>query len=178
MSVITIFGSSRPHSGEPEYETARELGGLLANSGYDICNGGYGGTMEATAQGAREAGGKTIGVVAKYFSLEANPYIVHKFVTTTLTDRLMKLIELGDAYVVLKGSTGTLFELAAVWEFMNKNIIHSKPIVVVGNFWTPVVNSLGEELTHEGRDDVTTFVTVVKSPGECVNILNTTVKRR
>jgi uncharacterized protein (TIGR00725 family) len=49
--IITVYGSSRPKFGEEEYQTAYELGKLLANSGFTVCNGGYGGTMEASAQG-------------------------------------------------------------------------------------------------------------------------------
>ncbi len=113
--TITIFGSSRLKFGEEEFQTAYELGKQLAQSGFTICNGGYGGTMEASARGASEAGGKTIGVVCERFGTTANPFLEETIVTSTHSERLHKLIELGDAYVVLKGSTGTLLELALVW---------------------------------------------------------------
>ncbi len=51
--VITVFGSSRPQPGSQAYETAQALGAALAKSGFVVANGGYGGTMEATARGAR-----------------------------------------------------------------------------------------------------------------------------
>ncbi len=63
--IITAFGSSRPQPGSQAYETAQALGAALAKSGFVVANGGYGGTMEATARGAREAGGTTIGVTAE-----------------------------------------------------------------------------------------------------------------
>lgn len=169
--VISIFGGSRTQPGDAEYQTAYELGKLLAEAGYTICNGGYGGIMEASAHGARDAGGTTIGIVTEQFNVEANPYIVQKIVMKSLIDRLLKLIELGDAYVVLKGSTGTLLELAAVWEHMNKRLLKQKPIIVVGDFWSSVIQTLKDELSHEGLVNATHYVQLVRTPEECLNVL-------
>ena len=175
--VITVFGSSRPLPGEPEYQSAYDLGTILANAGFEICNGGYRGTMEASARGAKAGNGRTIGVVAEFFSTDANAYIDRKIVEKSLADRLMRLINLGDGYVVLKGSTGTLLELATVWEFMNKHVMREKPIILMGNFWQSVVDTLGSELRHEGLDEVVRLVTFVNSLGECVEVLRKRLKR-
>lgn len=169
--TVAVFGSSLPKPGDPEYQTAYEVGKVLAQAGFAICNGGYSGTMEASACGAKESGGLTIGVVAKFFSTTANSYIDKKIVVETLVDRLMKLIELGDAYVVLRGGTGTLVELALVWEFMNKGVIRQKPIVVVGTFWIPVVDTLKTEFLSEGLHSQAEYVTIVATPEECRTVL-------
>src|SRR5438128_10095508 len=65
--VVTVFGSSRPHEGDADYEEARILGRSLAKHGFFVCSGGYGGVMEAVSRGAKEAGGKTFGVTAEFF---------------------------------------------------------------------------------------------------------------
>ena len=65
--VVTVFGSSRPREGEPDYEEARVLGRALARHGFTICSGGYGGVMEGVSRGAKEAGGRTYGVTAEFF---------------------------------------------------------------------------------------------------------------
>ena len=169
--VISVFGSSRPQPGDAEYQLAFDTGKLLAGAGFTVCNGGYGGIMEATAKGAKTGGGTTIGVVSSFFSVTANPYIDRTVVTEALTDRLLKLIELGDAYIILKGSTGTLLELAAVWEFINKGVIRAKPVVLIGNFWTPVLTTLRNELLYEGKGELSSIVKVAASPEECVKIL-------
>lgn len=170
-AVITVFGSSRPMQGDTEYQCAYEVGKLLAQSGFTVCNGGYGGTMEASARGAKEGGGTTIGVVTKVFSVQANPYIDTTIVTETLIDRLMKLIELGDAFVVLKGGTGTLLELAAVWELMNKGLLKQKPIVAFEKFWTPIVSTMKNQLLEERRVEASHYVTLVSSSKECVEAI-------
>jgi uncharacterized protein (TIGR00730 family) len=175
--VVTVFGSSKPREGDAEYETAREVGRLLAEAGFTVCNGGYGGTMEASARGAKEAGGATIGVVARIFSTAPNPFIDRKIIEDSLVNRLMKLIDLGDAYVVLKGGTGTLVELALVWELMNKRLAAEKPILVMGGFWSPVIKTLNEELAYEGRGSATKHVTVVSTPKKCVEVLKERLRK-
>jgi uncharacterized protein (TIGR00730 family) len=169
--VVTIFGSSKPQTGNREYEVAREVGRLLAEAGFTICNGGYGGTMEAAARGAKEAGGSTIGVTMEFVNPQANQWVDKTIVVKTLVDRLMKLIELGDAYVVLRGGTGTLLELAAVWELMNKRVIRSRPVIVVGQFWNPTVEMVKRQLSFEGSERSAKCVTIAKTPEECVKVL-------
>ncbi|OLD58068.1 MAG: hypothetical protein AUI33_18150 [Ignavibacteria bacterium 13_1_40CM_2_61_4] len=170
--MVSVFGSSRPRPGDPDYQTAYELGKMLAASGYTVCNGGYGGIMEASARGAREAGGTSIGVVTEFFSRKANPYIDQTIVEATIVDRLQKLLQLGDAYVILKGGTGTLLELAALWEFMNKGIMPQKPAIAVGDFWMPIVDRIAQALVREGSERAARYVTVVGSPSECIATLN------
>ncbi|MBZ5546303.1 MAG: hypothetical protein LAO07_22005, partial [Acidobacteriia bacterium] len=55
MKIVTVFGSSHPAEGSAAYEDARRLGRLLVEGGLAVCSGGYGGLMEASARGAREA---------------------------------------------------------------------------------------------------------------------------
>ena len=131
MPVVTVFGSSQAKEGGPDYERGRLLGKLLAESGYTICNGGYGGMMEATARGAKDAGGETIGVTTEDFGGPVNRWIDREIKMKRWSERLFKLIELGDGYVIFDGGTGTLVELFVVWEMLNKKFIQ-KPLIVLG----------------------------------------------
>jgi uncharacterized protein (TIGR00730 family) len=170
--IVTVFGSSRPAPGDPEYVLARTLGRELARAGFTVCNGGYGGIMEASSRGAKEAGGETIAVVSRSFAgKRANRWIDEVVTVDSLVDRMVRLVDLAGAYVVLKGGTGTLLEFAAVWEFMNKKIMHEKPIVLLGEFWGGVVDTLKEELTWEGLEDCTKYVTMARTPEECARFL-------
>ncbi|MFQ5777406.1 MAG: LOG family protein [Terriglobia bacterium] len=142
MIVLTVFGSSRPAPGSDAYETARALGAALARAGFAVATGGYGGTMEGTSRGAREAGGKTLGVTAEVFRSAANAWVEEEIRVKTWHDRLLKLVELGAGYVVLPGGTGTLVELAVVWEWISKRFLPVKPLIILGEFWLPVVNAI------------------------------------
>jgi uncharacterized protein (TIGR00725 family) len=141
-NAITLFGTGRAKPGDSTYNLAYEMGRLLAQAGFAIINGGYGGTMEAAAKGAAEAGGEIIGITCTAFiSSTANKYTTRTIVTGSLDERLDTLITLGRAYVVLPGGTGTLLELAKVWELKNKGFLETgKPIILVGSFWKPLVD--------------------------------------
>lgn len=156
--IVTIFGSSFPKPGENEYEFAYQLGKKLGEHGFTICNGGFYGTMEAAAKGASEAGSHTIGVTIGDFKLEANKFIKEEIRCKNLFERITKLIELGDSYIVLKGGTGTLLELSAVWELANKNIIEKKPIAAVKDYWKDLVKLIDERMILENRDKGIVFL--------------------
>ncbi len=62
-------------------ENARSLGRLLAERGFTLVGGGRGGVMATAAQGAREAGGRTVGILPGLDRSAANPYIDLPLVT-------------------------------------------------------------------------------------------------
>lgn len=165
-SIVTFFGSSAPTPNSVEYQMAYDSGRLIARTGMTVCNGGYGGTMEASAKGAKEAGGITIGVTVSAWSRKPNEWIQQEVRTSSLFERLMKLVELGNAYAVLPGGSGTLLELACVLELMNKSIINEKPIALVGDFWDGVVDTLRNEPGLGARSDCTRLVHKVSNPKE------------
>jgi uncharacterized protein (TIGR00725 family) len=142
--IITVFGSSRPVTGDADYEEARALGKALAQRGFAICSGGYGGVMEAASRGAKEAGGKTYGVTTEFFKRGPNEFVDVEVRKKTWQERLFALIEMADGYVACRGGTGTLVELAVVWEMLNKSVMAEKPCVVFGEFWQPILERVRE----------------------------------
>ena len=166
--VVTIFGTAKAKPGDTAYTLAYETGKVLAQAGFTIANGGYAGTMLAAAKGAGQAGGKTIGVTCSAFkSGTANKYINSEIVTASLDERLDTLIKLGQAYVVLPGGTGTLLELAMVWELKNKGFLKkSKPIILVGEFWRPVV-----DLIESDEPNSSSCIQIAAGPNEVTDIL-------
>src|SRR6266852_5961951 len=178
--IVTVFGSSRPREGDADYDEARSLGRALAAKGFAVCSGGYGGVMAAVSCGAKDAGGKTYGVTAEFFkSAKVNPWIDSEVRAKTWQERLFELIRLADGFVACKGGTGTLVELAVVWEMLNKSVITGKPVAVLGGFWQPVLDRVREvELGHpapwgeaNGR-----LVHVAAGPGDAASYLQTRLK--
>lgn len=166
--IITIFGTARAKPGETIFTLAMETGGLLAQAGFTIANGGYGGTMLAAAKGAAEAGGEIIGVTCSAFkSSRANEYVTREIVTGSLDERLDTLIKLGQAYIVLPGGTGTLLELAKVWELKNKGFLKAdKPIILLGGFWKPLI-----ELIATDDADSSRYVKLADEPKRAVEMI-------
>lgn len=172
--TITVFGSSRPRAGDPYYEEARQLGDALAARGFAVCSGGYGGVMEAVSRGAKEAGGKTLAVTAKFFRSRANAWIDEEISVETWQERLFELIRRGNGYVTCRGGTGTLVELAVVWEMINKGVMKRKPLVVLGSFWGPVVQCVREvEIADDSRwiERDQPLIANATSPAEAVAFL-------
>jgi uncharacterized protein (TIGR00730 family) len=160
--VVTVFGASAPREGEQAYDVARAVGRRLGELGFALANGGYAGTMEASARGAKEAGSTTIGVTCSIWRSDPNAYIDEVIRTEVLGERLATLIELGTAgYVVLPGATGTLLELAAVWEQQLKHILPRRPIVCMGDFWRPLV-----EMMASARADSRSLVDLLEAPSD------------
>jgi uncharacterized protein (TIGR00725 family) len=179
--IVTVFGSSRPREGDADYEEARILGRALAKHGFSVCSGGYGGVMEAVSRGAKEAGGKTTGVTADFFkSAKLNPWIDVEVRMKTWEERLFELIRRADGFVACKGGTGTLVELAVVWEMMNKSVMAGKPFAVLGNFWQPILDRVREvELGHPGPwgEANGRLVYVAATPGDVASHLITKLQK-
>ena len=149
--TVTIFGSSIPKPGEEQYEIAYQLGSKLAEEGFNICTGGYGGIMEAASKGAYDKGGLVYAVTVDNWNSNPNPYITIEVRGKTLFERIEKLIEMGDAYIVLQGGTGTFLELAAVWEYANKKLQPEKPIICHSQMWKEIVVVMNKQMAYEGR---------------------------
>jgi len=145
--IVAIFGSGKAQKGSDAFKLAEKIGGLLAKEQITIINGGYGGTMLAAAKSAADAGGKVIGVTCSAFgNASANIFTSQEIVTANLDERLDKLTNIPHAFIVLPGSTGTLLELAKVWELKNKGFIKTeKPIILIGSFWKPLVKLIAQE---------------------------------
>ncbi len=149
--TITIFGSSRPVEGEEEYTTAYNLGKLLAQKGFNVCTGGYQGIMNAVSRGAAENGAEVIGITVEGWGSIPSKYLTSEIRCENLNARLQRLITTGDAYVVLQGGTGTLLELALVWELINKKMIPVKPIVSHSSMWKDIAGIIDSQLVVEKR---------------------------
>jgi len=179
--IVTVFGSSRPREGDADYEEARILGRALAKHGFSVCSGGYGGVMEAVSRGAKEAGAKTTGVTADFFkSAKLNPWIDVEVRMKTWEERLFELIRRADGFVACKGGTGTLVELAVVWEMMNKSVMAGKPFAVLGDFWQPILDRVREvELGHPGPwgEANGRLVYVAATPGDVASHLTTKLQK-
>ncbi len=138
--VISIFGGAAPRPGDPAYEEARTLGAQLAQAGWTVATGGYGGMMEAASRGAGEAGGHVVGVtctlIENWRGIKANTWVREEKRFETLRERLYHLVEFSDAALALPGGIGTLTEVALTWSLMQSGEIKAKPLVVVGQVWT------------------------------------------
>ncbi len=150
--IITVFGSSLPQDGDAEYENAQQLGAELAKNGFGVCSGGYQGIMDAVSKGATENGGKAYGVTVNSWNSTLSTYLTEEITCNSLFERITKLVEMGDAYIILQGGTGTLLELSVIWEYTNKKLMQKKPILCHSKMWKDIAEIMDKQLKHEKRD--------------------------
>ncbi len=168
--IIAVFGGSRPLPGSAEYEQAYTMGRLLAQEGFVLMNGGYAGTMEASARGAREHGGRTIGVLSgEFIQLAPNLFLDETVQSNDLFARIREMQLRADAFLVLKGSMGTLAELALVWNLSKIDVKHRKPIILVGQAWQNVLQAWRDNLAV--TDEEMDLLHTVREPQDAIEYL-------
>ena len=151
--TISVFGGRHPRPGDQEYAQALSLGSLLAAGGYEVMSGGYSGVMEAVSRGVREAGGTSIGVTMEIFgSLPPNPYLTHEIRTRDFFERLTVLTSKADGFIALRGGMGTLTEVGLIWNMLQTSTMRPKPVILVGDFWKPLLQGLAGHLVISSED--------------------------
>ncbi|MEA2022537.1 MAG: TIGR00725 family protein, partial [Candidatus Caldatribacteriota bacterium] len=96
-----------------DYEIARKLGCLIAKESWVLLNGGRAsGMMEASARGAKEGGGLTIGILPGDNSSWASEYIDIPILTGIGFARNYINVQTSEVVVALPGKTGTISEIA------------------------------------------------------------------
>jgi len=147
---ITVFGSSKPTPGEPDYVQAMRLGELIAKSGHTVLTGGYIGTMEAVSRGANEAGGHVIGVtcrqIERWRNNGANRWVKEERRFETLIERLNELTTACDAAIALPGGPGTLTEVSLFWNLLIIQVLPPRPLILIGDGWRNVIRAISESM--------------------------------
>ena len=116
MNITVYLGANEGK--DPSLKTAvRELGTWIGESGSRLIYGGSkSGLMGELAESVLQAGVEVIGVEPQFFIDMEYQYdeITELIVTKDMTERKMKMIELGDVFIAFPGGTGTLEEIAEV----------------------------------------------------------------
>lgn len=172
--IVTIFGGSRCDETSTEYLQARRVGELLAEAGYMICTGGYLGVMEAASRGARERGGRVLGIVMNQFKAEPNRYLTDKVASAHFYERLQHLITRSVGFIALRGGMGTVTEVSLVWNKIQTRVIKARPLVLLGDCWPPVVRCWQQNLVVSDAD--VAALDFAAMPEEAVEIVNRKAK--
>jgi uncharacterized protein (TIGR00730 family) len=139
--------------GHPVLAQAERLGRLLAEAGFSLISGGYGGTMEAASRGARQAGGCATGVTLDLFTppLAPNPWLTEDERVTDFFPRLRRLTSV-DGFVVLQGGIGTLTEATLAWTLLQTGQISPRPFIFVGAVWRRLFDAFRSETLMTDAD--------------------------
>ena len=176
--AATFFGSSHCSIGDDIYDSAVQLAGKLAQSGFAIISGGGGGVMEAANRGAYEAGGQSVGFnIALPSEQVPNEYTTEAKTFRYFFTRKVMLTFASEVYVYFPGGYGTLDELFEILTLIQTKKIKRVPIILYGkNFWDPITELLKNHLVKTfntiERADLALFVTVDSVDEAYVTILD------
>lgn len=122
---IGVIGGAKPD--RESYSLALKLGQLIAEKGAILICGGLGGVMEASARGAKKAGGLTVGILPGNSISDANYYIDIAIATGLGYARNSLVAMNSDVIIAVDGQYGTLTEIAY-------GCIYGKKIIGLGTW--------------------------------------------
>ncbi len=141
---VAIFGSARLKENDAEYKRVYNLSRLIASAKMDLVTGGGPGLMEAASEGFRDGkkdpSSHSIGLNIKLpreQRFSAHLDIKKEF--DRFSDRLQNFVMLSSAFVVTPGGIGTILELFFTWQLAQVKHMSNKPIVLLGDMWTDLV---------------------------------------
>ena len=122
---IGVIGGANPD--KESLQIAYRVGQLIAEKRAILICGGLRGIMEAASQGARQAGGLTVGILPGNSHRDANPYIDIGIATGLGYSRNSLVAMNADVIIAINGEYGTLTEIAY-------GCIYKKRIVGLGTW--------------------------------------------
>lgn len=139
--AVSVFGSASISEQSPVYKLGREVGRLLAESGFTVITGGGPGAMEAANRGAFEAGGKSVGLCIQLPKEQAaNPYTNVKINFRYFFVRKVMFVKYAMAYVILPGGFGTMDELFEAMTLIQTHRIKPFPVILLGkDYWKDLI---------------------------------------
>ncbi len=169
---VTVFGSARFDEDHRYYKLARETGRRLSEAGFTVMTGGGPGIMEAANRGAKDVGGRSIGVnIELPFEQDLNPYVDLSMQFEHFYVRKVMLLKYSYAFIAMPGGFGTFDEVFETAMLIQTEKIQSFPIVRIGTeFWGPLLDVLREKLLPLGTIDAADLdlLTLTDSPEEAV----------
>lgn len=170
IEQVTIFGSADSREGETLYSQVFEVAKALAQAGYTVVDGGGTGVMRAATEGAKQGGGKVIGVTfypedeMNYEGRDPNNLFDEEIKTENYVERTLALMHEGQVYVIFNGGTGTISEFGMAWGLAKLYFGHHKPLILYGKFWENIIAAFKENMLL--RPEELEVYKIVDSPQE------------
>jgi len=173
--AVSFFGSSRLKPKDKYYKIAAKTAYLLAKQGYAIITGGGPGLMEAANKGARQAGGKSIGLnIVIPQEQKANKYADLLLEFHYFFCRKVMFLKYAKAFVIMPGGFGTLDELFESLNLIQTRRVGRFPVVLVGSsYWKGIIDWLKTTVLEKGciSGSDLKFFTIVDTPEEVVSAI-------
>lgn len=136
---ISIFGSARTHPDNKYYQLAVDISSRLSEAGFGIISGGGPGIMEAANKGAKNVGGRSVGLnIELPFEQHTNPFVDpdknlnfdYFFV------RKVMFTKYAQGFIMMPGGWGTMDEFFEVATLIQTKKFTQTPVICVGSaYW-------------------------------------------
>jgi uncharacterized protein (TIGR00725 family) len=173
---IAIFGFADAHQNDALFKQVRAVTRKLAESGYTIVDGGGPGVMRAATIGAKEGGGKVIGVtlysedIPNFEGKDPKNLFDAEIKTTNYIERTLALMKTGQIYVIFNGGTGTISEFGMAWGLAKLYFGHHKPLILYGKFWHSIMSCFKANMLI--RPEEMKVFRIVESADEVVDTIS------
>lgn len=172
---VSIFGSARTRTDDPDYAAAQETAALLARAGFAVVTGGGPGIMEAANRGAFEAGGLSIGCnIELPFEQYSNNYLTRSLKFKYFFVRKMMFVKYSLGFIIFPGGFGTLDELFEALTLIQTQKIRNFPVVLYGSaYWKGLLDWIREyaKMTGKVTEHDLQLLSITDSPAEVVRII-------
>jgi uncharacterized protein (TIGR00725 family) len=155
---IAFFGDADISEADETYKAAFDVAELLAKEGYVVVDGGGPGVMEAATSGAEKVNGDTISVTFDpvnapgYEGKYVGNITDKEVVTTNYIERMFKLMEYSDMFIIFKGGSGTISEFGTAWVLAKLYYGHHKPFILYGDFWADIIDVLMKTMNIDSKE--------------------------
>lgn len=168
--TMTVWAGASPSIASVYHAPMRHIGEILAENGITMVYGiGDEGMMGAAFQGIRNKNGTVIGITTpKLLELQCKDQTVFQpgeiTVVHSLSERKLKMMQLGEVILVGPGGWGTLDEVSNFAVSIQTGEISKKPLIFLNfnNFWAPfqelLFNMLQEGTLNQNKIDFVEFV--------------------
>lgn len=155
---IAFFGDAAFEENDPSYRDAYEIAKLVAHEGFTIVNGGGPGIMNASTQGAEAGGGETLSVT---FTPTNAPGFEGRYLgnvtdqeikTSNYIERMFKLLEHADMFIIFRGGSGTMSEFGTAWVLAKLYFGHHKPFILYGSFWREIIDAIKKGMSIDDQE--------------------------
>ena len=180
--AVTVFGSARSKPSDKYYKLAEKIAAKLVKAKYAVITGAGSGIMEAANKGAKEAGGKSVGLNID-IPVAQNP---NKYVTQLLDFRYffcrkVMFVKYAKAFVVVPGGYGTMDEFFESVTLIQTLRIRPFPVILIGKeYWSGLISWMKKQmLTNKliDKKDLNIFK-VTDNADEVIRIIKAFYKKK
>ncbi len=175
IKQVAIFGYADAVEDDKLFQEVMQVSKILAEADFTVVDGGGPGVMRAATLGAKQVGGRVIGITfypedIQYFEGRDPKNLFDKEIKTkSYVERTLTLMEQGQAYVIFNGGTGTISEFGMAWGLARLYFGHHKPLILYGKFWRPIIEAFRKNMLL--RPEELKVFKIVETPEQVIQAL-------